>query len=368
MFFSKGYINRLRNISFWVFIIPLCGLVFSLLLHNLLVNYKYKSGLSRYNVSFPITINCNEKNFYCTNGNLNLPAKNYEALDECNKFIIYHRFILDGKTVQPENSIPLTYVISSGLIKQSELQTPRNIDLKVVYYEKKELQSVCIKNSRFYNLYKIFPQPFLLLEKLTGDKKYIPGTSGSVNPFIYGEVSISNIVKRFPINYIFKPLLFLTSLFMILYWLTYQKIFWSITEIKKINKFTVLGTLSGVFLFFHVFFLGTAIDNEIFNKIRKLVLVLFIIFEILAQFFLTRRLYLNFNKFDKYISQKILNIKIIFVSLIVISSVFIISILSFNNLDSKVDYILEWNYFALLLFFYLLSALMWRKRDKKSIL
>jgi hypothetical protein len=97
-------------------------------------------------------------------------------------------------------------------------------------------------------------------------------------------------------------------------------------------------------------------------------LVLFIIFEILAQFFLTRRLYLNFNKFDKYISQKILNIKIIFVSLIVISSVFIISILSFNNLDSKVDYILEWNYFALLLFFYLLSALMWRKRDKKSIL
>jgi hypothetical protein len=254
MFFSKGYINRLRNISFWVFIIPLCGLVFSLLLHNLLVNYKYKSGLSRYNVSFPITINCNEKNFYCTNGNLNLPAKNYEALDECNKFIIYHRFILDGKTVQPENSIPLTYVISSGLIKQSELQTPRNIDLKIVYYEKKELQNVCIKNSRFYNLYKIFPQPFLLLEKLTGDKKYIPGTSGSVNPFIYGEVSISNIVKRFPINYIFKPLLFLTSLFMILYWLTYQKIFWSITEIKKINKFTVLGTLSGVFLFFHVFF------------------------------------------------------------------------------------------------------------------
>tara|TARA_B100000795_G_C22607419_1_gene363702 strand:- start:257 stop:724 length:468 start_codon:yes stop_codon:yes gene_type:complete len=155
---------------------------------------------------------------------------------------------------------------------------------------------------------------------------------------------------------------------MILYWLTYQRIFWNITEVKKINKFTVFGTLSGVFLFFHVFFLGTTIDNEIFNKIRKLILVLFILFEILAQFFLTKRLYLNFNKFNKYISQKILHIKIIFVSLIVLSSVFIIGILSFNDLDSKIDYILEWNYFALLLLFYLLSALMWRKRDKKSIL
>jgi hypothetical protein len=368
MLSSKGYINRLRNISTWLFIVPLCGLVFSLLLHNLLITYKYKSGLSRYNVSFPITINCTEKNFYCTNGNINLPAKNYEALDECNKFLINHRFILDGKTVQPEATTALDYVVSSGLIKQNELQTPKDIDLKIVYYEKKELQSVCIKNSRFYNLYKIFPQPFVLLEKIIGDKKYISGTSGSVNPFIYGEVSISNIVKRFPINYIFKPLLFITSFFMILYWLTYQRIFWNITEIKKINKFTIFGTLSGVFLFFHVFFLGTTIDNEIFHKIRKLVLVLFILFEILAQFFLTKRLYLNVHEFSKYISKKVLNIKIIFVTLIVLSSVIIISILSFNNLDSKIDYILEWNYFALLLFFYLLSALMWKKRDKKSIL
>ena len=101
---------------------------------------------------------------------------------------------------------------------------------------------------------------------------------------------------------------------------------------------------------------------------RKLVLVLFILFEILAQFFLIKRLYLNIDNFNNYISKKILNIKIIFVGFVVISSLVIIAILSFNNLDSKTDYILEWNYFALLLFFYLLSALMWNKRDKNSIL
>jgi hypothetical protein len=99
--------------------------------------------------------------------------------------------------------------------------------------------------------------------------------------------------------------------------------------------------LSGLFLFFHVFFLGSTIDNDVFQKVRKLILVLFIIFEILAQFFLTKRLYLNIDKFKEYISKKILNIKITFVSIIIVSSVGIIGILSFNNIDSKVDYILE---------------------------
>ena len=34
---------------------------------------------------------------------------------------------------------------------------------------------------------------------------------------------------------------------------------------------------------------------------------------------------------------------------------------NFYDLDSKVDYILEWNYFLILLFFYLLSFFMWKK-------
>ena len=151
---------------------------------------------------------------------------------------------------------------------------------------------------------------------------------------------------------------------MIFYWLTYQKILTNINPKKKINKFTIFGIFSGIFLFFHVFFLGTKIDNEIFNQIRKLILVLFIFFEILAQFFLTKRLYLSIDMIDNYISTKILNTKIIFVSLIFLSSSVIIVILSFFNLDSKVDYILEWNYFLLLLVFYLLSALLWNKQKK----
>ena len=377
MFFSKGYINRLKIISFWLFSIPLCALIFSLLFNNLLHDFKFSSKLSMYNVSLPKTINCNYENFYCMKIKLNLPAKNYETFSDCNKYVVYHSYLLGGKIVSQAEYYPM----DSGLLifgggkgtdylkEWDKLQIPKDdLGLTIVYSEKKELQKKCIKNSKFYILYKVFPKIFGFIEDIQQDKKYKPGTSVAVNPFIYGEVSISNIVKRYPINYIFKPLLFVTSLLMIFYWLTYQKIFWNISNDKKINMFTFFGVLSGLFLFFHVLFLGSTIDNDIFQKMRKLILVLFILFEILAQFFLTKRLYLNIDKFNNYISKRILNIKIIFVGFIIISSAVIIGILSFNNLDSKIDYILEWNYFALLLFFYLLSALMWIKRDKNSIL
>ena len=45
-------------------------------------------------------------------------------------------------------------------------------------------------------------------------------------------------------------------------------------------------------------------NNEIFNKIRKLILVLFILCEIIAQFLLTRRLYLSIRKIESYIFFK----------------------------------------------------------------
>ena len=99
---------------------------------------------------------------------------------------------------------------------------------------------------------------------------------------------------------------------MILYWLTYHKIFREITEDEKIKKFTVFGIASSIFLFLHVLFLGSTIDNEIFNKVRKLILLLFILCEILAQFFLTRELYFFLKKINNYIFKIILNLKIIF--------------------------------------------------------
>ena len=41
--------------------------------------------------------------------------------------------------------------------------------------------------------------------------------------------------------------------------------------------------------------------------------------------------------------------------------ILILTILIFYNLPSNIDYILEWNYFLILLIFYFLSYLMWKK-------
>ena len=149
---------------------------------------------------------------------------------------------------------------------------------------------------------------------------------------------------------------------MILYWIYYNKIFNEILATKKINKFSILGVFSSLFLFFHVFFLGTSIESDLFYKIRKLVLLLFIICEILAQFFLTRRLYISMDSLINYTYVFVIKLKIIFISIIIFTTIIVVFILSIYNLDSKVDYILEWNYFLFLLFFYLLSWAIWKKQ------
>ena len=89
----------------------------------------------------------------------------------------------------------------------------------------------------------------------------------SVNPILYGETSISNIVKRYPIKNIFKPLIYLSIIFMVSYWFYYNVIFNQILTKKKINLFFIFGILSSVFLLLHVIFLGWIFENEILTKL-----------------------------------------------------------------------------------------------------
>ena len=207
-------------------------------------------------------------------------------------------------------------------------------------------------------MYELFPFYYEFLYDLRNISSL--GSNSSINPFINGEASISNIVKRFPINLVFKPLLFISVIFMYLYWRNYNYLFGEILNSKN-NKFVLFGIASAVFLFFHVLFLGMEIDNKIFKLLRKLIIILFILSEIIAQFLLSIQLFKNKQNLNYYCNTYIINIKLLFVILIAAISVLVVFILLIYNLSNKVDYILEWNYFAGLLFYYLLSALMWKK-------
>ena len=119
--------------------------------------------------------------------------------------------------------------------------------------------------------------------------------------------------------------------------------------------------MSAIFLFLHVFFLGSVFESKILNQLRRSYIVFFIIFEILAQVFLIKEILNKRNQLLQYLNNIIVTFKFIFVTMVCLSTLIILVILLVYDLSSKVDYILEWNYFTVLLFYYLLSFLMWKK-------
>ena len=171
------------------------------------------------------------------------------------------------------------------------------------------------------------------------------------------------MVKRFPFNYIFKPLMYITSILMCVYWINYY-IFFKKNNFHKNNKFLIFGIMSAVLLFLHVFFLGTNYEIPNFQKIRRVIIASFIFSEILAEFFLASKIYrLRFNLFKK-MRQKIILTKMVFIyTLIAITSISVGYMILFDPTQAF-NNILEWNYFCFLLFFYFLSSIIWKNKNQ----
>ena len=103
------------------------------------------------------------------------------------------------------------------------------------------------------------------------------------------------------------------------------------------------------------------IDNKNFKLLRKLIILLFILSEVIAQTLLSVKLFKYKQALSNFCNINVIYLKILFVIIVALISLLVIAILIIYNLSSKVDYILEWNYFAALLFYYFLSFLMWKK-------
>ena len=129
------------------------------------------------------------------------------------------------------------------------------------------------------------------------------------------------------------------------------------------KKFFYFGILSCIFLILHASLLGLDIDTKFFKKIRKLIIILFIIFEITAQIFLTINILKFKNKIKKYISPLVLYIKVIFVSVLFLTTLISFGILAIGDPSTEFKHILEWNYFSFLLLYYLLSTLLWKTKN-----
>ena len=159
---------------------------------------------------------------------------------------------------------------------------------------------------------------------------------------------------------IFKPAMILTSVLVYFYWSSNNKL---INNYKSTNinyKFKVFGILSAVFLALHSIFLGIKFDFQIYKLLRRVVLLLFIVFEIIAQGILVYHLLSIKNKLIKMINKKLLILKILLVSILALVAISSLPIL-LNKDNTHFKHALEWNYFVGVILFYLFSRFFWRR-------
>ena len=192
---------------------------------------------------------------------------------------------------------------------------------------------------------------------------------GFIFPYLDGGASISRTARVFPTYLIFKPAMFLTAYILIKYWIYNKKIVLSIYgEHKYVKKFLYFGIASAVCLVLHSIFLGVKYDYDLYKLFRRIIMLMFIIFEIVAQAYLVATLYSFRNKLLNVINQKILITKIVLVSSLVVVAIISIPIISlpgdtFLGLNLKFfKNALEWDYFLGVITFYLLTFFMWKKQ------
>ena len=187
-------------------------------------------------------------------------------------------------------------------------------------------------------------------------------------PYFDGGASISRTARPYPTWLIFKPAMFLTSYILIKYWIYNKKIIEFFEKDHKYkNKVIFFGIASAIALTIHSIFLGIKFDNDLYKLFRRVIMLTFIIFEIVAQAYLVATFYSFKEKLEIYINKFFLKLKIILVISLILIAVISVPIISLPGNDflgfnlKFFKHALEWDYFLGVITFYLLTFFMWKK-------
>ena len=186
------------------------------------------------------------------------------------------------------------------------------------------------------------------------------GQSAFSIPYIDGSLSISSASRTFPQYLIFKPSMILTAVFLYYYWKNNNQLINTLNFTEINYKFKTFGILSAVFLVIHSILLGVKFDIQIYKLFRRVILLAFIIFEIIAQGILVFHFYKLKGKLQNFTNNKILILKIFLVGLLSLVAVLSLPILITKG-NTHFKHALEWNYFVGVIIFYLFSRLFWRR-------
>jgi hypothetical protein len=209
--------------------------------------------------------------------------------------------------------------------------------------------NLCLLISQNYNLLE---DTFLKVDQI--------GRSGFSIPYLDGSLSISRASRTFPQYLFFKPSMIITSIILYYYWVNNNNLINKYKHTQINYKFKTFGILSAIFLAIHSIFLGIKFDIQIYKLIRRIVLLLFIIFEIIAQGILVYHLFKIKKNILELINKKVLIIKAILVSVLATVAILSLPIL-LDKGNTHFKHALEWNYFVGVILFYLLSRFFWRR-------
>jgi len=187
------------------------------------------------------------------------------------------------------------------------------------------------------------------------------GRSSFSIPYLDGSLSISRASRTFPQYLIFKPSMIITGILLFYYWNNNNNLICKIRNTENYKyRFRLFGMLSAIFLIIHSIFLGIKFDIQLYKLFRRVVLLLFIIFELIAQGMLVYYLFNIKSKISEITNNNILLIKMILVSILVIVAFASLPILVTKG-NTHFKHALEWNYFVGVIIFYLLTFFFWRR-------
>ncbi len=186
------------------------------------------------------------------------------------------------------------------------------------------------------------------------------GRSGFTIPYIDGSLSISRAARTYPTYLLFKPGMIITSILLIQYWIANYNLFQKINKTKVNKYFLFFGIGSALFLISHSIFLGINFEIDLYKFLRRVVLLGFIIFEVIAQLLLVINLIKIKDQIEEFINKKVLTSKIILVTILIIVALLAAPILNSTEY-THFKHALEWNYFLGVVTFYLLTFLFWKR-------
>ena len=186
------------------------------------------------------------------------------------------------------------------------------------------------------------------------------GRSGFSIPYLDGSLSISRASRTYPQFLIFKPAMIVTSITLYYYWTSNNELVNKFNSTNINYKFRTFGILSAIFLTVHSVFLGIKFDIQIYKLMRRVVLLLFIIFEIIAQGILVYHFFKMKEKLTNFINTKILFLKATLVTILATVAILSLPIL-LNSGNTHFKHALEWNYFVGVVLFYLFTKFLWKR-------